>query len=139
MLGDTIVFTSHGISVLWPPTPLLVAVMLLMSRSTWPVLIAAGMAGQVAHDLQFGFAPRAAGLFALAGTIQLLIIGLGLRYFFDSVPRLNSLKALGKYCFFAAFLAPFVGAFIDVSAISGSYAVNWRGHCRGLFHTPIAA
>lgn len=126
MLGDTTVFTRHGISVIWPTNGLLVAVILLMPRRIWPVLLAAGIAAQVAHDLFFGFTPRATGLFALGDTIQILIIVLGLGYSFDGLPRLNSLKALGKYCFFAAFLAPAVGAFIGANGISGSYAVNWR-------------
>jgi signal transduction histidine kinase len=125
-LGATIVLTSQGISVLWPPCALLVGVMLLVPRRTWPVLVPAGLAGSVIHDLQFGFTPWATGLFVLANTIEFLIIGLGLGYSFDGVPRLNSLKALGKYCFFAAFLAPFVSAFIGASAIPGSYLVNWR-------------
>jgi len=129
MLGDTTVFRSHGISVIWPTNALLVAVMLLMPRRTWPVLITAGMGAQVAHDLYFGFTLRASGLLALGSTIEVLIIGLGLAHTFDGVPRLNSLKALGKYCLFAAFLGPLGAAFIGASAISGSYVVN----CRALF------
>jgi integral membrane sensor domain MASE1 len=90
------------------------------------VLVPAGLAGAAVENLHLGFPLGATGLFFLADTIEFLIIGLGLGYSFDGVPRLNSLKALGKYCFFAAFLGPLVGAFIGASAISGSYAVNWR-------------
>src|SRR5271170_2203551 len=125
-MGATMVVSSGGLSVLWPPSALLVAAMLLTPRRNWLVLIPAGLAGAAIENLQLGFTLGATGLFFLADTIQYLIIGLGLGYFFDGVPRLNSAKALAKYCFFAVFLGPLVGAFIGASAASGSYAVNWR-------------
>lgn len=125
-LGGTMVISSMGLSVLWPPSALLVAAMLLVPRRYWLVLVPAGLAGAAIENLQLGFTLGATGLFILTNTIEFLIIGLGLGYSFDGVPRLNSLKALGKYCFFAVFLAPFVSAFIGASAASGSYAVNWR-------------
>jgi signal transduction histidine kinase len=124
-LGAKMVVSSLGLSVLWPPTGLLVAAMLLVPRKAWLVLVPAGLAGAAVVNLQLGFTLGATGLFFLADGIEFLIIGLGLGYFFDGAPRLNSLKALAKYCFFAAFLGPLVGAFIGASASSGSYAVNW--------------
>jgi hypothetical protein len=57
MLADTTIFTSHGIWLIDPTNALLVAVMLLMPRRTWPVLIAARVAAGVAHDFHFGFTP----------------------------------------------------------------------------------
>jgi signal transduction histidine kinase len=125
-LGATMVVSSLGLSVLWPPSALIVAAMLLVPRRNWLVILPAGLAGAAVENLQLGFPLGATGQFFLANIIEFLIIGLGLEYSFGGVPRLNSLKALGKYCFFAAFLAPLVGAFIGASASSGSYAVNWR-------------
>ena len=125
-LGATMVVSSLGLSVLWPPSALLAAAMLLVPRRNWLVLVPAGLAGAAVENLQLGFTLGATGLFFLANTIEFLIFGLGLGYSFNGVPRLNSLKALGKYCFFAAFLAPLVGALIGANASSGSYTVNWR-------------
>jgi signal transduction histidine kinase len=125
-LGATMVVSSHGLSVLWPPSALLVAAMLLVPRTNWLVLLTAGLAGAALENLQLGFSPSATILFFLADSIEFLIIGLGLGYSFDGIPRLNSSKALAKYCFFAAFLAPLVGAIIGANASSGSYVVNWR-------------
>ena len=125
-LGATMVVSSLGLSVLWPPSALLVAAMLLVPRRNWLVLLPAGLAGAALENLQLGFTLAATGHFFLANTIEFLIIGLGLGYFFDGVPRLNSSKALAKYCFFAVFLGPLVAATIGAGASSGSYAVNWR-------------
>ena len=85
-------------------TALLVAAMLLVPRKNWLVLIPAGLAGAAVENLRLGFTLGATGLFSFADTIQVLIIGLGLGYSFDGVPRLNSSKALGKYCFLLYFL-----------------------------------
>jgi integral membrane sensor domain MASE1 len=123
-LCDTTIFIIHNIYLIGLANGLLVALMLLMPRRTWPVIIAAGVAADVAHNIQFDFTPWAKVVFALNATIEFLIIGLGLGYSFDGVPRLNSLKALGKYCFFAVFLAPSVFAFISASAIPGSFLFN---------------
>jgi len=125
-LGGAMVISSQGLSVLWPPSALLVAALLLVPRRDWLVLLAAGQAAAAVENLQLGFTLGATGLFFLASTVEFLIIGLGLGYSCAGVPRLNSPKALGKYCFFAAILAPLVGATIGAGAPSGSYAVNWR-------------
>jgi len=100
--------------------------MLLVPPRTWPVVIPAGLVGFVVHDLEFDFAPLRIALLNLADTIEILIVCLGLRYCFDGVPRLDSPKALAKYCFFAVFLGPFVSGFVVALAIPGSYLVNWR-------------
>jgi len=125
-LGHTIVLSSQGVSVLWPACAFMVSVMLLVPRRTWRVLIPAGLVGFVGHDLEFGFAPSRIALLNLADTIEILIVCLGLGYCFDGVPRLNSAKALAKYCFFAVFLGPLVSGFVVAVAIPGSYLVNWR-------------
>jgi signal transduction histidine kinase len=125
-LGHAIVLSTHGVSVLWPACALLVSVLLLVPRRTWPVLIPAGLAGFAVHDSQFGFAPGTIALLNLADTIEILIVCLGLGYSFNGIPRLNSWRALAKYCFFAVFLGPFVSAFVVPLAIPGSYAINWR-------------
>jgi hypothetical protein len=101
-------------------------VLLLVPRRTWPVLIPAGVAGFVVNDLQFGFKPWTIALLNAADAIEILIICLGLGYCFDGVPRLSSVNALAKYCFFAVLLGPFASAFLIAFAIPGSYVVNWR-------------
>ena len=125
-LGHSIALSSQGVSVLWPANALLVSVLLLVPRRTWPILIPAGLAGLVAHDLQFGFTPWIITQLIVADTIEILIVCLGLGYCFDGIPRLNSSKALAKYCLFAVVLAPFVSSFLVAIAVPGRYLLNWR-------------
>ena len=65
-------------------------------------------------------------MLALADTVEILIAALCLSYFFDGVPRLNSVVALAKFSLFAVILAPAVGALVGAFAVPGSYWANWR-------------
>lgn len=125
-LGGTLVLPPIQVSALWPGCALLASGLLLLPRRTWPALIPAGLAGFVLHDLQTGFAPSTIAHYILADTIEILIVVLGLRYFFEGVPRLCTLKALAKYCLIAVLIAPFIGSFVGAFAIPGHYFTAWR-------------
>jgi signal transduction histidine kinase len=114
------------ISPLWPGCALLVSVLLLVPRKIWPILIPAGFAAFVLYDLQAGVPIGLTIRIILADTVEVLIAALCVSYSFDGVPRLNSVKALAKYAFFAVFLAPFAGAFVGALAISGGYWSSWK-------------
>jgi PAS domain S-box-containing protein len=64
--------------------------------------------------------------FIPGNTVEVLISAIGLRYCFDGLPRLNSVKALVKYSFFAVVLAPFAGAFISAHGIARDYWTGWK-------------
>ena len=57
-LGGTMVVSSLGLSVLWPPSALLVAAMLLVPRRNWLVLIPAGPGGSRRRELAVRFHAR---------------------------------------------------------------------------------
>ena len=64
--------------------------------------------------------------FIPGNTVEVLISAIGLRYCFNSVPRLNSVRALAKYSFFAIVLAPFAGAFLSAHGIASDYWTGWK-------------
>ena len=111
---------------LWPGCALLVAVLLLLPRGIWPILIAAGLAGFVLYDLQEGLTLRSIALLTLANTVEILIASLGVSYFCPSLPCLNSVASLARYSFLAVILAPMAAAFVSTSAFSGNYWIRWR-------------
>jgi PAS domain S-box-containing protein len=122
-LGGTLVFRPEMIWPLWPGCAFLVAVLLLTRRRFWPMLLIAGLAGFTIYDLQEHLPVRAIGLLLLADSIEILIAALGVRYVFAGVVRLNSVKALAKYCLFAVLLAPVAVASIAASAFGTD---SWR-------------
>ncbi len=111
---------------LWPGCALLVSGLLLVPRRIWPILIPVAFLAFVLYDLQAGVPVGSIAWFIPADTVQVLTAALGLRYCFDGVPRLNSIRALAKYSFFAVILAPFAAAFLGALGIRGDYWNSWR-------------
>jgi PAS domain S-box-containing protein len=64
--------------------------------------------------------------FIPGNTVEVLISAIGLRYCFDGVPRLNSVRALARYSLFAVLLGPFAGAFLSAHGIARDYWTGWK-------------
>src|SRR5215813_12222000 len=111
---------------LWPGCAILVSVLVLIPTRIWPAFMLVSFAGFVLYDLQGGVPMASAAWFIPADTIQVLIAAFGLRYFFDSIPRLNNVRSLAKYWLFAVFLAPLAAAFLSARGIPGNYWTSWR-------------
>jgi PAS domain S-box-containing protein len=111
---------------LWPGCAVLTAVLLLVPRKIWPVLLTAGLAGFVIYDLQAGVSIPDIAWLILADTIEILVAAWGVSYALKGLPRLNSLKALAKYSFFTVFLASIIVASIGINGLRGDDWVNWR-------------
>jgi signal transduction histidine kinase len=126
ILGGSLLLHPSMVSPLWPGCALLVSVLLFAPRKNWPILIAAGLAPFVLHDLQTGWPIRSIILIILADAAEVITAAFCLSYFFDAIPRLNNLRSLAKYSFFAVVLAPFVGALVGAAAGSDRYWTNWR-------------
>ena len=111
---------------LWPGCAILVAGLLLVRVNAWPVIISASFVGFAVADLQAGVPPSSIAWFIPGNTLEVLISAIGLKYCFNGVPRLNSVRALAKYSFFAIVLAPFAGAFLSAHGIARDYWTGWK-------------
>jgi PAS domain S-box-containing protein len=125
-LGGALIIRPQMVSPLWLGNVLLVAVLLLVRRSIWPLLLAAGLAAFFLYDLQAGGPIRSIAWLILSNAVEVLTAALCLSKSFDGVPRLNSVKALAKYSFYAVFLAPFVGAFLGALSTRSNYWASWK-------------
>lgn len=123
--GGVLVLRPQMVWPVWPGCAFLVGVLLLAPRRMWPILLAAGLSGFLVYDLQTGLTLRATAWLLLADTVEILIAAVGVGACFDGIPRLNSLKSLAKYSFFAVFLAPFCAAFIASTAFGGNGWTRW--------------
>jgi PAS domain S-box-containing protein len=99
---------------------------LLVRVSVWPLLIPASFVGFALADLQAGVPLSSIAWFIPGNTVEVLIAAIGLRYCFGGLPRLNGVKALAKYSFFAVVLAPFAGAFLSAHGIGRDYWMSWK-------------
>jgi PAS domain S-box-containing protein len=122
------IFVSNPQTVwpLWPGCAILVAGLLLVRTTVWPVVILGSFVGFAVADLQAGVPLSSIAWFIPGNTVEVLISAIGLRYCFEGVPRLNSVKALAKYSFFAVILAPFTGAFLSAHGIARDYWMGWK-------------
>jgi PAS domain S-box-containing protein len=111
---------------LWPGCAVLVTGLLLVRVNVWPVVIPASFLGFAVADLRAGVPLSSIVRFIPGNTVEVLISAIGLRYCFDGVPRLNSVRALVKYSFFAIVLAPSAGAFFSASGIARDYWTGWK-------------
>jgi PAS domain S-box-containing protein len=126
-LGGVIVINApQRLWPLWPGCALLVAILLLVPRKIWPILVPAGLAGFIAYDLQAGESIRSIAWFILADTLEILIAAWGVSYSLNGLPRLNGLKALAKYSFFTVILASLVVSSIGVRGLNGDRWLSWR-------------
>ena len=110
----------------WPGCAILVSILLLVPGRIWPILIPAAFATFALFDLEAGVSIKSIAWFLPANTIQVLTSALCLRYSFHDVPRLNSVKAVAKYSFFAVILAPAGAALFSANGIGGNYWEGWK-------------
>jgi signal transduction histidine kinase len=125
-LAGALILHPQTVWPLWPGCALLVSVLLLVSRRIWALVIPAAFAAFVLYDLQAGVQIGSIAWFIPADAVQVLTAAFCLNYFFDGVPRLNTVKALSKYLIFAVVLAPFAAAFLSAFGIHGDYWTSWR-------------
>ena len=125
-LVGTLISNPQTVWPLWPGCAILVTGLLLVRASVWPLLIPASFAGFALADLQAGVPLSSIIRFIPGNTIEVLIAAVGLRYCFDGVPRLNSVKALAKYSFFTLVLAPLAGAFFSAHGVAREYWMGWK-------------
>jgi PAS domain S-box-containing protein len=125
-LAGALLLHPQTVWPIWPGCALLVTVLLLIPRRTWPSVIPAAFAAFVLYDLQAGVPIGSVVWFLLADTVQVLIAALFVSHFFDGVPRLNSAGAFGKYALFAVLLGPYAAAFLSAFGIPGDYWISWK-------------
>ena len=126
-LGGTLVMnTPLTVWPLWPGCATLVAILLLVPRKTWPILLPAGLTGFVVYDLQASVSISSIAWLILADIIEILVAAWGVSYALNGLPRLNRLKALARYSFFTVFLASLFAALIGIHGLSGNSWTNWR-------------
>src|SRR5215471_13649829 len=112
---------------LWLGNALLASILLLTPRKTWAMLVIAAFAAFALNDIQAGLPIRTRALLILSDTLDVAIAVFCLSYAFDGIPRLNSVRALGKFLLCAVILPPLVGAtFVALAIGKANYWMSWR-------------
>jgi len=125
-LAGILISNPQTVWPLWPGCAILVTGLLLVPFRVWPLLIPLSFAAFTLADLQAGVPLSSIAWFIPGNTIEVLISAIGLRYCFEGLPRLNSVRALAMYSFFAVVLGPFAGAFLSARGVARDYWMGWR-------------
>lgn len=111
----------------WPPTAILLAVVLLVPTRIWTPLIAAGVGAMALADFRDGVSIGPEIWLSLGCITEAFIALLGISRLFRGAPQLTNAKALAKYLVAGVILAPLVSAFVGaISSVPGGYWVQWR-------------
>ena len=117
----------NHIASFWPSTAFMVAVLLLVPRKIWPVLIAAGMGAMALADLKNGVLIGSEIWITLGNLAETLVAAFGISRLLNGAPHLSSLRNLAKYLVFAVILVPFVSALVGANGSApGGYWLQWR-------------
>ena len=129
-LSGYLVVRSEVIWPLWLVSAFLVAALLSTRRSLWPMLLLAGFAGFIYHDVRAGLAVRSMVLFLVSDVGKILVAAVGIDYAFGGRLHLNTTRSVFKYLLIAGVLAPTVAAFfcapVAGPASRGQYWLSWR-------------
>jgi len=131
-IGFALTFRPHPVSVLWPPNSILLAALLLTPIRIWWVVLLAAFPAHLAVQLESGVPPTMILCWFISNSCEALIGAGCIRYLIDRPVRLDRLRNVGIFCFFAAFLGPFLSSFLDSAFVvfnhwgQGSYWEIWR-------------
>ena len=120
------VYVPQPVWLLWPGCAMLAAILLVVRRRFWPILIVSGLLGFVLYDVQSSLDPALIARLLAADIAEILTVVLGVSLMFNGQPQLNSFRNLMKYGAFAVMLAPIVAATIGAATMRGNYWISWR-------------
>src|SRR5438874_10896719 len=131
-IGFALTFQPHPVSVLWPPNSILLAALLLTPVRVWWVILLAAFPAHLAAQLQSNVPPTMILCWFISNPCEALIGAGCVRYLIDRPVRFDRLRNVGIFCFFAAFLGPFLSSFLDAAFVvinhwgQDSYWQVWR-------------
>jgi signal transduction histidine kinase/integral membrane sensor domain MASE1 len=118
------------LSVLWPPTAILTATLLLAPVRRWWIYLLAAFPAHLVAEL--GVSWPIFLVLALFATVcsEALVAAVCVRLFSDAPARFDTLRRVGVFIAGAVLLAPFVSSFPAAAAVSGlldePYWLVWR-------------
>jgi PAS domain S-box-containing protein len=131
-IGFALTLQPHPVSVLWPPNSILLAALLLTRVRVWWVILLAAFPAHLAAQLQSNVPPAMILCWFISNSCEALIGAGCVRYLIDRPVRFDRLRNVGIFCFFAAFLGPFLSSFLDAAFVAAnhwgqdSYWQVWR-------------
>jgi PAS domain S-box-containing protein len=113
----SIALTRHSgrVASIWPVNALVLSCMLRSGKRRWPVLLLAGLLGNVAADLAAGDRLFVAASLSLCNTIEIVIGAVGLNRFVGDHIDLSKPRSFWRFTAIAGVAAPMISATLAYS------------------------
>jgi PAS domain S-box-containing protein len=132
LIGFTLTFQPHPVSVLWPPNSILLAALLLAPPRAWGVLLLATLPAHIISQLQSQIPLPMMFCYFISNSCEAIIGAACTRYFIRGQVRFDSLRNIAIFCIFGALVGPFLSSFLDAGFVqlnrwgAGHYWEIWR-------------
>jgi integral membrane sensor domain MASE1 len=148
-VGFALTLPPSPISVLWPPNSILLAALLVVPRTDWPLLIVAALPAHFAAQWQSGVPAAMQICWFLSNTAEALIGACCTRCLVGNVVRLDLLRHTVVFCLCGGLMGPLFSSFLDAGFVrlnqwgEGSFWRVWWMRCSSnvlaaLTITPVA-
>ena len=124
-IGFALALDPSSVPILWPPTPILLAGLLLTPVRSWAVVFAATFAAHLVAQLQGGVPPAMILSTYVSSSAGALVGAVTFRRLHTEAPRLDTLRETVILLLCAGFLAPFVSSFLDLALNGWGHADDW--------------
>jgi diguanylate cyclase (GGDEF)-like protein/PAS domain S-box-containing protein len=123
-LGFTMAFTATQVTLVWPPTGIALAALLLYGRAAWPgVLLGAFLSNVTAHETLV-----VAACIAIGNTLEAITAAYLLRFFTGLSSSLDRLRHALGLVVFGALLSTMIGATIGVTSLCAGGMQPWSAY-----------
>jgi PAS domain S-box-containing protein len=132
LIGFTLTFQPHPVSVLWPPNSILLAALLLTPPRAWGILLLATLPAHIVSQFQSHIPLSMMFCYFISNSCEAIIGAAGTRYFIGGQVRFDSLRNTAIFCIFGALIGPFLSSFLDAGFVqlnhwgAGHYWEIWR-------------
>ncbi|HET7427770.1 MAG TPA: MASE1 domain-containing protein, partial [Gemmatimonadales bacterium] len=122
-LGLRYASIGQSISLVWPPTGLAIAALVILGRSTWPGILAGAFLANAATSVSLA----AAAAIAAGNTLEAVIATALLTRVAGPRPRLDTMRTVRTFVLMAAPAGALVSTVIGVLALVGTGALPFTG------------
>ena len=132
LIGFTLTFEPHPVSVLWPPNSILLAALLLTPPRAWVILLLAALPAHIIAQVQSHVPLPMMICYFISNSCEAIIGAAGIRYFVHGQIRFDNLRTTTIFCIFGAVVGPFLSSFLDAGFVQlnqwgvGHYWEIWR-------------
>lgn len=117
LFGFALTFNPVPISMLWPPNSLLMAALLLIPVRSWWLVLAAVLPAHLAAELQSGVPTSMVLSWFVSNSVEALLGAVLIRHHVNGALRFDSVRHVGLFLLFGAFVAPFLSSFLDAALV----------------------